>query len=297
MIKKKRLEMEEIEQIISCMLQQGTLELEIRNAGVFRYVKSYRFDRHSHREIEIVYIKSGHCIMGVGEQFVPLRERDCIILLRGVPHWFLVDGGEGCQIAQVEFAVKLPDLLREQLPVFRPVRYQKLSDCGQSVQACIESIGRLYRIMGKNAYQPLQMKLMFLLLFLELSAKVEEKDRIQRGGKTEEIIQYINENYQYEINIEKLAQQFRVSSRYIRKCFQEEAGISCSQYIMVLRIQKAKEMLWGTKETVTEIAARTGFNSSQYFCRVFQKAVNMTPVEYRNIWKGQKAEERCVEEE
>ena len=39
--------------------------------GVFRFVKSYRFERHNHRETEIVYIKSGHCIMGVGKSLCP----------------------------------------------------------------------------------------------------------------------------------------------------------------------------------------------------------------------------------
>ena len=192
--------------------------------------------------------------------------------------------------------MKLPDALRERLPVFRTGRFCKISECG-GVMTCVESIGRLNRVMEENIYQNAQMKLMFLIMFMELSAKLEEKERQQRGGKIEEIIRYINENYQYEINIEELAERFGVTSRYLRKCFKEEAGISCSQYIMALRIQKAKEMLWSASGTVTEIAARTGFNSSQYFCRVFQRAVNMTPVAYRNLWKGQKAEERCVEEE
>ena len=297
MIDEKRSQMDKIEEKIARMLMEHSLELEIRNAGVFRYLKSYRFERHNHRETEIVYIKAGHCIMGAGEEFVPLKERDCIILYKGVPHWFLVDREEGCQIAQLEFYVNVPEELKESLAVFRPARYHKLPD-SDGIKDVIEGIGRLYRSAGNGELQSAAMTMLFLLLFLELSMRIEKNGKRQ-SGKMAKVLSYINENYEYDIGMEKLAEKFGVSSRYIRKCFKEETGISCSQYIASLRIEKAKEMLWSGSETVTEIGARTGFNSSQYSCRVFQQYTGMTPLEYRNMWKGTRAEERCtiIEEE
>ena len=92
----------------------------------------------------------------------------------------------------------------------------------------------------------------------------------------------------------ELAKKYGVSSRYIRKCFQQETGMSCQKYICTLRIGKAKERLWFTSKSATEIAHETGFGSSQYFCRVFQQYTEMTPLEYRNLWRGQKAEELCI---
>ena len=83
--------MDRLEQIIARVLAEDSIKLEIRNAGVFRFLASYRFERHNHREIEIIYIKSGHCIVGTDEGFLPLREGDCMIVYKGVPHWFLVD--------------------------------------------------------------------------------------------------------------------------------------------------------------------------------------------------------------
>lgn len=297
MIDEKRSQMDKIEEKIARMLMEHSLEQEIRNAGVFRYLKSYRFERHNHRETEIVYIKAGHCIMGAREEFVPLKERDCIILYKGVPHWFLVDREEGCQIAQLEFYVNVPEELKESLAVFRPARYHKLPD-SDGIKDVIEGIGRLYRSAGNGELQSAAMTMLFLLLFLELSMRIEKNGKRQ-SGKMAKVLSYINENYEYDIGMEELAEKFGVSSRYIRKCFKEETGISCSQYIASLRIEKAKEMLWSGSETVTEIAARTGFNSSQYFCRVFQQYTGMTPLEYRNMWKGTRAEERCtiIEEE
>lgn len=222
--------------------------------------------------------------------------RDCIIVHRGVPHWFFVDKKESCQIAQLEFAITVPEYLKHALALFRGRPFYKISGCDM-VEELIESISRLHRLEQTVACGGLQMKLMFFRLFIELSSRIEAEDRARGNGRIDEIIDYINENYEYDIRVEDLAERFGISSRYIRKCFKEEAGISCSQYIASLRIEKAKEMLWLTTKTVTEIASLTGFNSSQYFSRVFQQYTSQTPLEYRNSWRGVQAEERCVIEE
>ena len=118
MINEKERRMERLEQIIAQILLEDSLKLTIRNAGIFRFSASYRFEKHNHKEIEIVYIKSGHCIMGVCEKFVPLQERDCIVLYPGVPHWFFVDKKESCKIAQLEFCASVPEAVEEEFPIF-----------------------------------------------------------------------------------------------------------------------------------------------------------------------------------
>lgn len=288
--------MDRPEQKIAQVLTEDSMKLEIRNAGVFRFWASYRFDRHNHREIEIICMKSGHCIVGTDKEFLPLREGDCIILYRGVPHWFFVDKKEACQIAQLEFAVEVPDYFRQAFAFFREQQFRKLSDC-EAVEELLESIGRRHRLTGGHSYHDLQIKLLFFQLFTELSGKIEEKDRRKDSSKIDRIVSYINRNYEYDLSVEELAETFGISSRYLRKCFREETGINCIQYITSLRIEKAKELLWQSGKSVTEVASLTGFNSSQYFSRVFQQYTGRTPVEYRNSWKGRRAEERCVIEE
>ena len=67
--------------------------------------------------------------------------------------------------------------------------------------------------------------------------------------------------------------------------------MGCQTFINSLRINREKELLWFTQKTVTEIAYEAGFGSSQYFCRVFMQYTQTTPLEYRNLWKHQVAEE------
>lgn len=234
--------------------------------------------------------------MGVEDSFQPLKKGDCIIIYAGRPHCFIVDSREKCSITQLEFSVQAPIALeREMAFLQRSQKFHKLTDC-EMTSYLMESICRINRTDGE--YRDIQLKLGFFQLFIELSAKIEAKQRTHerqgKAGKIGDVIQYINENYELNLNIEELARMFDISSRYIRKCFVQETGTSCQHYINSLRIGKAKELLWFTSYTVTEIAMRTGFNSSQYFCRIFQQYTEMSPLEYRNLWRGSKAEELCI---
>jgi AraC-like DNA-binding protein len=53
------------------------------------------------------------------------------------------------------------------------------------------------------------------------------------------------------------------------------------QYLRGLRLERAKQLLASTRLQVSRVAELSGFNSLQYFCRVFGKAHGMTPIEYR----------------
>ncbi len=289
--------MNDLESSIAGTMLQESFEIQVRNAGVFRFPPAYRFERHNHREIEVNYINNGSCIMGVDGEFLPLRRGDCMIVYPGIPHQFIVDTRENCRITQLEFTVRATEEIGRVLPFLNmDVSCQKLAGC-ESVSYFMESLCRIYRTQKEEEKKEVLLHLGFFQLFIELSERIEQKQKLQKKGKAgriADIIAYINENCERQINMEELAAQYGVSSRYIRKCFLQETGMSCQKYICTLRIGKAKELLWFSSKSATDIALETGFGSSQYFCRVFQQYTEMTPMEYRNLWKGQRAEELCV---
>lgn len=280
-----------LEKKIAGILMDDSFQLDIRNAGIFRFSPRYHFGKHNHKEVEIVYIKSGHCIMEVEDTFVPLQEGDCIVLLPGVPHCFTVDLKACCLISQLEFCVVVPDFAKKEFALSRKKRFYKLDDCDM-LKRQIENICRCYRLAEKNQYGTVQIKLMFLQMFIELEVRIREGQETEDNGKVEMVVGYINEHYGEDLTVEGLARHVGISSRYLRRCFREKTGISCSSYITSVRIEKAKQLLWNSSKTVTEIAGLTGFNSSQYFSRIFYQYEGRTPSRYRDLWKGHQAEER-----
>lgn len=287
--------MNKLEKSIAEAMMQEDFSIIVRNAGVFRFPSAYRFESHNHREIEISYINNGSCIMEINDTFIPLKRGDCIVVYPGEKHLFIVDARENCRVTQLEFELEISDEIRDRLAIFQTDQtHQKITGC-ESVCPFMENLCRIFRSENEGEGKDAMLHLGFFQLFIDLSEKLlKEKQSIQRAGKAgkiTEIISYINENFEKNMNMEVLAKRFGVSSRYIRKCFQEETGMNCQKYITTLRISKAKELLWFTDKTATEIAHETGFGSSQYFCRVFLQHTEMTPLEYRNMWFGQIAEE------
>ena len=94
--------------------------------------------------------------------------------------------------------------------------------------------------------------------------------------------EYIDRNFSdLSLGITDLAQMCSISEVYFRRLFKERYGISPSQYIILKRIEHSKSLLMHSFITEDECAVQSGFASAQYFCRVFKKAVEMTPGEYR----------------
>ncbi len=92
---------------------------------------------------------------------------------------------------------------------------------------------------------------------------------------------YLYQNYSANLTRKELAEQVGVSENYLSQIFRQELGISPWECLSRLRIQKAKEMLNSSEETITQVATRVGFNDSAYFSRVFHKMTGLSPQDYR----------------
>ena len=93
---------------------------------------------------------------------------------------------------------------------------------------------------------------------------------------------YIEQHYSDDnLSVKSIADEFHMSFNYISKYFKEHTGEGMAKYIIEVRIEKAKELLTQSNDTVAKIAGKTGFYSSGVFIRTFKKAVGVTPGQYR----------------
>lgn len=93
--------------------------------------------------------------------------------------------------------------------------------------------------------------------------------------------EYITEHFSDpSLNNAQLAELCRISEVYFRKLFALDKGISPKQYIIDIRITKAKQLLCGTGLSVEKVSELTGFSSVYHFCRCFKDKTGMTPTEY-----------------
>ncbi len=102
------------------------------------------------------------------------------------------------------------------------------------------------------------------------------------GSMAEKIRGYIDTNILLRpLTIVDLSDYFRMSQSQIIRLFRQTYGQTPGQYILKKRIEGAEYLLWNTRMSVGEIAARLHFGDSCYFTAVFRKHMGVSPTTYR----------------
>lgn len=83
------------------------------------------------------------------------------------------------------------------------------------------------------------------------------------------------------VNAEALARELNVSYSSFRHTFQQHTGSSPHQYLLELRLVRARNLLTQTTLSVKEIAQQAGFEDEHYFCRFFKMKTGFTPGQWR----------------
>lgn len=97
-----------------------------------------------------------------------------------------------------------------------------------------------------------------------------------------EAICYIHDNYTKSLSLIEISEHLCVSVSYICRIFNRELKTTINDYILSLRIEKAKNLLRDYNVKNYEIAEMVGFKSNVHYNIVFKKLTGMTPTEYRN---------------
>lgn len=92
---------------------------------------------------------------------------------------------------------------------------------------------------------------------------------------------YINAHFKENISLDEIADIASISKYHFLRVFKQLNGVTLTEYIHYQRIVEAKRLLAMTEKPVWEIAEELGYNSVQYFFRVFKSRTGYTPLQYR----------------
>lgn len=95
------------------------------------------------------------------------------------------------------------------------------------------------------------------------------------------ICNYINENYSEKITLNSIADSVGFSKYYISRLFKQHMGVTIIDYLIKVRLDKAKELLGKGEYSIKQISFMVGYSDPNYFTWSFKKYLGISPIKYR----------------
>lgn len=99
--------------------------------------------------------------------------------------------------------------------------------------------------------------------------------------RIEPAMRYMNLHYKNTIKLEQLADQCCMSPNYFHKIFKNALNMTPTNYLILLRMNAALQLLTNKDQTIKSIAYELGFSDDAHFCRSFKKYYGVAPGEYQ----------------
>jgi AraC-like DNA-binding protein len=99
-----------------------------------------------------------------------------------------------------------------------------------------------------------------------------------------DIRNYLTAHYDEKISLGDLASRFNLDPYYLQKLFKRSIGQSPMEYVISLRMTKAKSLIRTGSGSISDIAYTVGIDNISYFTRQFKQREGMTPTQYRQAW-------------
>lgn len=269
------------------------------------YTDSVQSPLHWHYYSEILYMIKGAMTINCNSKSAVIRQGDlCYIYplqLHEVAQAQAAEG-EGTERAEAEYAVIKFNLHAMNIP---PAYLSRFYDLflrrTQEEDFCMiiteENLGGIHvaelvdntvkEYMEKSEFYSLQIQANLYTLLTALARKTEKSGHTSRERQMDtvfsfgHILEYIDAHSGESLEIRELAEICHMSYSHFAKLFRENYGCSCKEYITLIRLGKAQDLLLHTDYDLNYIAQETGFFDCSHFIRTYKKWKGITPKQER----------------
>ncbi|MCX7747290.1 MAG: AraC family transcriptional regulator [Clostridia bacterium] len=252
------------------------------------------FQSHWHEQIELLYFTGGKALLKFNSDPFVAEPGDLLIANSNELHWgesltentsyycIIIDTSalhscfmESCDPSKINRTTSYCTLLSNKV---NGDRY--ISKCMNILISEQEKKKPGYELAVKSSV----FKLMTLLIRRHTNKTLSPQkydSRIRNLERLNKVLEYIEESYDENITVEKACRITSLSPYYFCRLFKASTGKTLSEYVNLIRVNKAEFMLKNTDMNVTEVALNTGFNDINYFSRIFKKYKNVSPSSIR----------------
>lgn len=250
---------------------------------------------HWHEEMEIIYIEAGQMKIKIPSRSFLLERGDSIVINSNILHY--AAAAVECRLRSLVFS---PSLItgNEEL-VFAKKYMRPLLTCSNFSHYVIKAennknaagwFNLAFDALAKDCYgyeflvrENLSRICLFLYGEFQSQIKIQNLPPDQDNLRLRKMLTFIHNNFADDISLADISGAAHISKRESLRCFKKSIQLSPIQYLLKYRIMRGAELLLkNPADSISEIAASCGFDSSSNFSKVFKRFYNCTPREYRN---------------
>jgi len=253
----------------------------INSVGHFYCDNNYKVSRESFDSFLIMYVVKGEGSLILNNKSRIIKENDVMLINCYEPHkyetntsletlWLHFDGNvifdyfnlikkDNTHVVLSSMSPLIPTYLKSILNLFKEnqVINEPLISC------------EIQRILAE--------------LFNLSNGNVNNNSSSLNSSFVNNSITYIKNNFKNKISLEDIAHNVSISPFHFSRLFKKETGYSPYEYIIMIRLNHAKNLLKTSNMLIKTIAFDCGFNSESNFVITFKKHTNMSPRQFRNV--------------
>ncbi len=247
---------------------------------------------HIHQEVELYFVLTGQMLITVNKQKYLLQKEEILLVNSNVPHEVELDAGSLAAVFQVLQSFVM-DVTNNPFISFECEPQTGSPGLMEELRNLLKNALKYY--MSSGGLEKLKEQSYYYLILWHLIRYYSTWDMIwdneTERGRLEEIVKYIQMNYNKQIGLQDLADKFYLSVPYLSSYIKDGLGMGFKDYLSKVRLERAVEDLVHTNHSVTRIAFDNGFANLASFNRVFRKTYQMTPSAYKQAVNSQVPEE------
>ena len=234
---------------------------------------------HSHPYFEILIPQNNFGVLSCNTQNIALQKYNFYIIPSNITH---TEINQSPINKAKYFAIKIQDKFQKgteyPLVIHAERPFEELNAFLKNALKALRAGDEKYALLNLECFYHGFQK---LLMEQQVEINTLQAPNLSYSILTKEIQNYLLTNCHKNIKIKDVAERYNLSHSTLIKKFKADLGISPRDFLVQVRIRKAKDLLLTSDFTITQIASFCGFLSPAYFIQTFKAVEEITPKEYR----------------
>jgi AraC-like DNA-binding protein len=257
--------------------------ISINNCGELRVDSDSHIRRYAGRnDYQLIYICEGQCVVTLDGTVQIAYPGDCILYRPGEAQDYLLAKKVKPHTYWIHFNGEVCQKLFETL-LLQNVHIIK-AEQNREVEHLVSRVCQYYNLEVPNRELICSGMMQTILALLSNELYKGNPHTGEKGkDKVSEVISHIKMVPNLNITVSECADFCKMSKVHFSRFFKQITGMPPVQFVLKIRIDRAKELLDFTDKPIAEIAEASGFPDQNYFARTFKKITGMSPTQYRNV--------------